>query len=163
MKALKAKYEFRLVSCNTCHIPKSKIADADMAKFEENPKQFRNDFGQLFLPGLKGKHVDDRGAESTALKAAARELGSLARTVAIKRGARGSFTFSEGCGFHTPAIRARAVDRTGAGDSFNAGFLVRFLKGDSLEDCARAGAAAGARAVTKMGGTTAFDKSRHSA
>ena len=30
MKALKAKYEFRTVSCNTCHVPKSQIAEADV-------------------------------------------------------------------------------------------------------------------------------------
>ncbi len=90
------------------------------------------------------------------VRTAARELGRLARIVVIKRGARGALTYSADRTFSTPAVRVRAVDRTGAGDSFNAGFLVRFLRGDTLEDCSRAGAEAGARAVTRMGGTTAF-------
>ena len=95
------------------------------------------------------------------VRAAARELGRLARIVVIKRGARGALTCSGDRTFHTPAVRVRVVDRTGAGDSFNAGFLVRFLRGDKLEDCARAGAEAAARSVTHMGGTTAFTVKQH--
>ena len=76
MKALKAKYEFRTVSCNTCHVPKSDIAEEDLPKYEENSKQFRNEFGKLFLPPLKGKNVDDRAEEASAAKKAAREASS---------------------------------------------------------------------------------------
>jgi sugar/nucleoside kinase (ribokinase family) len=54
-------------------------------------------------------------------------------------------------------VKARVVDTTGAGDSFDAGFLSRFLRGGSLRECARAGASAGARCVTRVGGTAAFE------
>ena len=60
--------------------------------------------------------------------------------------------------FTVPAVGVRMVETTGAGDSFNAGFLTRFVRGASLEECARAGAAAGARAVTRVGGTAAFEE-----
>jgi sugar/nucleoside kinase (ribokinase family) len=89
---------------------------------------------------------------------AAKELGKLARTVAVKLGARGVLVFNEGEIFRIPALKVRAVDTTGAGDSFNAGFLARFLQGASIRECAQAGVAAAAQCVRKMGGTAAFEK-----
>jgi sugar/nucleoside kinase (ribokinase family) len=90
-------------------------------------------------------------------RAAARELAKLARIVAVKRGARGVLVHSADGVFERRAARVKAVDGTGAGDSFDAGFLSRFVRGASLAECAQAGIAAGARAVTRMGGTTAFE------
>ena len=72
MKAMKAKYEFRTVSCSTCHTKKADVPEDQLAKYEENSKAFRNDFGQLFLPPLKGKNVDERAEEASAAKKAAR-------------------------------------------------------------------------------------------
>ncbi|HVP47691.1 MAG TPA: carbohydrate kinase family protein [Bryobacteraceae bacterium] len=88
---------------------------------------------------------------------AARKLAGMARIAAVKLGARGAVVCSEGKLFRIPAVKARHVDTTGAGDSFDAGFLACFLKGGSLEASARAGAAAGARAVSAVGGTGAFE------
>lgn len=92
------------------------------------------------------------------VKAAAEQLSKLARIVVVKRGARGALVTSGGETFAVPAVRTRVVETTGAGDSFNAGFLTRFVRGASLEECARAGAEAGARAVTRVGGTAAFEE-----
>lgn len=89
---------------------------------------------------------------------AARELGKLARTVVVKLGARGVLVFTEGETFRVAALKVRAVDTTGAGDSFNAGFLARFLRGAPIRECAQAGVAAAARCVRKVGGTAAFEK-----
>jgi sugar/nucleoside kinase (ribokinase family) len=90
-------------------------------------------------------------------RAAARELAKLTRIVAVKRGAQGVLVQSPDGVFERKARRVEAVDGTGAGDSFNAGFLSRFVRGAPLEKCAQAGIEAGARAVTKVGGTTAFE------
>lgn len=88
---------------------------------------------------------------------AAVELAKLARIAVVKCGARGAVVCSEGSSFRMPAKKARVVDTTGAGDSFNAGFLSRFVRGASLRECAKAGVAAGARSVTRVGGTAAFE------
>jgi len=88
---------------------------------------------------------------------AAKALGELARTVAVKLGERGVLVYSEGELFRVPAVKARVVDTTGAGDSFNAGFLARFLKGGSIRECAHAGVIAAARCVRHVGGTAAFE------
>lgn len=88
---------------------------------------------------------------------AALELARLARVVAVKRGAKGALIASAGTLLRFPAVKTKVVDTTGAGDSFNAGFLSRFLRGASLEDCARAGVQAAARSVRHIGGTAAFE------
>ena len=88
---------------------------------------------------------------------AAEALARLARIVVVKRGAKGVLVHSRESCFEMPAVRVRALDATGAGDSFNAGFLASFVRGASLEQCARAGVEAGARAVTRFGGADAFE------
>ncbi len=111
-------------------------------------------YTDIFFPNeqearqLTGMHKPER---------AALELAKLARVVVVKMGARGAVIASEAETFHAPATKVKAVDTTGAGDSFNAGFLSKFLIGAKLEVCAKAGALAGARCVRKLGGTAAFE------
>jgi sugar/nucleoside kinase (ribokinase family) len=88
---------------------------------------------------------------------AAAELAQLAGAVVVKMGARGALVVSKSGIVRVPPVKARVVDATGAGDSFNAGFLASFLRGQSLQDCAKAGAIAGARSVAHIGGTAAFE------
>jgi sugar/nucleoside kinase (ribokinase family) len=91
---------------------------------------------------------------------AAAELGKLVRVAVVKLGAHGALVCSEGKQFRVRAVKTRVVDTTGAGDSFDAGFLACYFKGGSIEESARAGVAAGARAVSAIGGTAAFEGAR---
>jgi sugar/nucleoside kinase (ribokinase family) len=50
----------------------------------------------------------------------------------------------------------RPVDDVGAGDSFAAGFIHKFLTGAKLEECLAFANVAGAYSTTKEGGTEAF-------
>ena len=92
--------------------------------------------------------------------AAARELAMLAGTVAVKRGAQGALIYSKAGVLRIPAKKVRVADTTGAGDSFNAGYLARFLSGGNVNQCARAGVASAARCVAQVGGTAAFENLR---
>jgi len=98
-----------------------------------------------------------RMTNSRSVEHAATELAKLARIAVVKLGADGALVCTEGRQFRVPAVKARIVDTTGAGDSFDAGFLACYLKGGSIEASARAGAVAGARAVSAVGGTGAFE------
>ncbi|MBV8810083.1 MAG: bifunctional hydroxymethylpyrimidine kinase/phosphomethylpyrimidine kinase, partial [Acidobacteriaceae bacterium] len=95
---------------------------------------------------------------SRSVEAAARALGKLAHIVAVKLGAKGVFVFHDGNSFHVPARKVRVVDTTGAGDSFNAGFLSQFLRGASVRVATNAGLAAATRCVARVGGTAAFER-----
>ncbi len=88
---------------------------------------------------------------------AARELARYARVVVVKQGAEGALVITPEESFHQPAVPARVVDTTGAGDSFDAGYITRMLQGGSVRECALAGAEAAARCVSMSGGTTAFE------
>lgn len=71
--------------------------------------------------------------------------------VALKMGERGSFV-SDGRESHlVPAFSVRALDATGAGDAFAAGFLCGVLRGHSLLMCATLGNACGAMCATEVG------------
>ena len=79
-------------------------------------------------------------------------------TAVVKCGAAGNKMVREGKkdlwldSYHN----AQVVDAIGAGDSFNAGFLARFVQGDDLIRCQQYGAMTGAVNTTAAGGTAAF-------
>jgi sugar/nucleoside kinase (ribokinase family) len=75
--------------------------------------------------------------------------------VVAKLGTQGAMTLDGDSVVRVPAYRVEAVDTTGAGDSFNAGFLHRWLEGAPLFECLRLGAACGALSTLGLGGTAA--------
>lgn len=89
--------------------------------------------------------------ENSPEKLAARFLECGVQVVALKMGERGSFV-SDGAQTHfVPPFSVAALDATGAGDAFAAGFLAGVLSGFSLLESARLGNAAGALVVTQIG------------
>jgi sugar/nucleoside kinase (ribokinase family) len=77
------------------------------------------------------------------------------QVVGVKLGERGAYVRRRGeVGFYVPALRVEAVDATGAGDCFVAGFLTGLVKGWDLERTARFACATGAACVTCLGATT---------
>ena len=71
--------------------------------------------------------------------------------VVVKRGPRGAS--AGGVDVAPPAVDA--VDATGAGDSFDAGFLAAWLAGQPVEQALRLGCACGALSTRALGGTAA--------
>lgn len=89
-----------------------------------------------------------------------RALAVLARragTVVVTCGADGVRARCNDRSFSLPAFPAHPVDAVGAGDSFNAGFLLGYIQGQPLEACLRYGLLSGAFSTTAPGGTAAFD------
>ena len=64
-----------------------------------------------------------------------KEIGP--RIIVQTCGAKGSKIYSESEKIEIDAIPVNAIDPTGAGDSYRAGFLSRFLNGESLEESAK--------------------------
>jgi sugar/nucleoside kinase (ribokinase family) len=81
-------------------------------------------------------------------------LGTKAPCVIIKLGPRGAMGIQNGEIASAPGFPVQAVDTTGAGDSFAAGFVHAYLSGSDLRRCLEAGNACGAMCALKVGGTT---------
>ncbi|MGI9252661.1 MAG: carbohydrate kinase family protein [Thermomicrobiales bacterium] len=84
-------------------------------------------------------------------KIAAWARGRGAKIAVIKLGPDGAWVDGPGFRGLVPAIPVTAIDTTGAGESFNAGFLYGLLRGWPLERAARLGVATGGRAVSGVG------------
>ena len=104
----------------------------------------------IFLPNemeaLRLAHISDVGE-------AVRRLRARSPFVVMKRGDRGALGALAGEIVETPALPARVVDATGAGDSFDAGFLMAFLANESLEASLGIATACGALSTLALGGT----------
>jgi sugar/nucleoside kinase (ribokinase family) len=84
-----------------------------------------------------------------------RRLENGTTRVVAKLGANGAMTLDGGRAVHVPAYAVTPIATTGAGDSFNAGFLHRWLQGAPVVECLRLGAACGALSTLGLGGTGA--------
>ena len=84
-------------------------------------------------------------------------LSPVANTIALKLGNKGSLVFSRGNKLHKdPFLNTDVIDAIGAGDSFNAGFIHKFVQKCPIEECQEFGNLTGAVSTTAAGGTTAF-------
>jgi len=86
-------------------------------------------------------------------EAALRQLENGRTRVVAKLGAEGCLTLDRGNAVRVPAFPVDTVDTTGAGDSFDAGFLHAWLSGRPLIECLRWGAACGSLSTRGLGGT----------
>ena len=76
------------------------------------------------------------------------------KIVAVKLGAEGCYVTDGRERHRIEAFKVKAVDTTGAGDAFCAGFLYGLLKDKSLHECGRLGNFVASRCVMKMGATS---------
>lgn len=79
-----------------------------------------------------------------------RELGP--KVVLITLGSEGCYVLSEGLETKVPTyLRFKPLDKTGAGDAFDAGFLAGFLRGWSVEESVKFGNLVASISITKVG------------
>lgn len=83
-------------------------------------------------------------------------LSAGARNVIIKLGARGCLFRNNDLTIRMPAFDIPAVDSTGAGDNFIAGFASEILRGSTVSDALRFASACGAICSTAVGAGTAL-------
>jgi sugar/nucleoside kinase (ribokinase family) len=104
----------------------------------------------VFFPNeveLRGlSHLEDP-------QAAVRALENGHTRIVAKLGAAGAITFEGERLVEVPAFPVNPIDTTGAGDSFDAGFLHAWLAGEDVAACLRLGAACGAFSTLGAGGT----------
>ena len=76
----------------------------------------------------------------------------------MKCGGDGALSASAGQVYRAATYAAPFRDTTGAGDSFNAGFLYAFLAGKSIEEALCYGNACGSLSVARLGGASSCPK-----
>lgn len=90
---------------------------------------------------------------------AAEECLSLGiEVVAVKLGEKGCWIRSGNKEFTVPAYRVKAIDTTGAGDAFNAGFLYGYLTGKDIETCGKIGNYVASLCIQKIGARAGLPK-----
>lgn len=93
----------------------------------------------------------------TDITKALESLSAWANNVIVKMGNKGSLSWDK---YKTRSIGAflnkEVVDSIGAGDSFNAGFISKYIQGIDIKECQRFGNLIGAINTTAAGGTGAF-------
>lgn len=99
--------------------------------------------------------IDDGDAGAVAI-ALARQARADRLLVVVKAGGEGAVAATaSGVVASTAAYPVEPIDTTGAGDSFDAGFLEAWLRGASVADALRQAAVCGALSTRAVGGTEA--------
>lgn len=106
----------------------------------------------LFMNETEAVHY----GRKTEAREAVKDFAAYTCIAVAKLGKKGSLACRDGEFYEAVPYKVKAVDTTGAGDSFNAGFIYGYLKGKSLTECLSIGNACGALSVTAYGGNTAF-------
>jgi hypothetical protein len=99
-------------------------------------------------------------ARENDLKQAMKKMDALlnARALIVKQSTQGVCAYlpKRGETLSLPALKLEAVDTTGAGDAFDAGFIYGCLQGAPLQDCMAYGVVCGGLTTTIRGGTKGF-------
>jgi sugar/nucleoside kinase (ribokinase family) len=112
----------------------------------------------VFLPNEREAY---KITGKSGLDAALDDWAQLVPVVVIKRGAQGVVARRGKKRFKARSYSVECVDTVGAGDSFNAGFLHKFIRGADLQACLEYGNLAAALSTTRAGGTEAFRDEAH--
>ncbi len=97
----------------------------------------------VFLPGIDELLMV---AEAKTIDEAVSKLfkNEILEVIALKRGKDGCTVYTRTGHFSVDAFKVNAIDPTGAGDCFDAGFIHGLASGKTLQECARIATAAGA-------------------
>lgn len=120
----------------------------DSAEFREVVRRVK-----IFMPSwADAKWFTGCGDPEAALEV----LADFVNVPVIKMGSEGAVGMHEGRPLRISPPAVAAMETTGAGDAFNAGFLWAYLRGDAVDRCLLAGNVCGALSTRAPGGTAAF-------
>lgn len=130
--------------------------DPQWDPYEQWDMDFQNvlPFVDVLLPN-ESELLSFTGKDS--LEDAIESVKNAVNILLVKRGKKGSVAVHNGNILHKPAfLNEQVVDAIGAGDSFNAGFIYKFLQGAPIDICQQFGNLTGYISTTGSGGTSAF-------
>ncbi|MDR3235347.1 MAG: adenosine kinase [Prevotellaceae bacterium] len=125
----------------------------DLASYNvvEAHRDFLEDIVRRYVDVVFANEAEAAAFTGQAPRAAADALGKLCRIAVVKTGSSGSLVQSGGALHEIQAYPANAVDATGAGDLYAAGFLYGLATGLPLDRCGAIGAVVAAKVVEVVG------------
>jgi sugar/nucleoside kinase (ribokinase family) len=108
----------------------------------------------IFLPNMQEfLHL----SHSSSIREGIAKLAPFLNRLVVKDGSQGAHLWVKGRLLSQPAyFNPEVADCVGAGDSFDAGFICKFINGKQPEECLAFAMLMGAVNTTAPGGTTAF-------
>jgi len=106
----------------------------------------------LFMNETEALHY----SRKSDIKEAAKDFSKYVGTVVLKLGAKGALAIENDKAYVEKGFAVNVIDTTGAGDSFNAGFIYGYLVSRDINTALRYGNGCGALSCTGLGGNTAF-------
>lgn len=112
----------------------------------------------VFLPNLDElKNITKKQDAEACINS----IKDFLNIIVVKNGGEGCIAWQNNQFYKQEAfLNTEVKDAIGAGDSFNAGFIHKFIHGKKLEECLEFGALCGAINTTAYGGTTAFSNKK---
>jgi sugar/nucleoside kinase (ribokinase family) len=109
----------------------------------------------VFMPNIKELYALTK---TNHLQHALDTLKQFSTIVVVKNGSEGAYLWDgQSLINQKPFLNKEVVDSIGAGDSFNSGFIHKYLQAKPLQECLEFGALTGAINTTRSGGTNAFE------
>ena len=104
-------------------------------------------FVEGYLPN--GDELRGITGENDIKDALTKALSFGPKFIVVKLGKKGCWVFSQNFSIKLPGYTVHVIDTVGAGDSFNAGFVYKYLLGETLERCTQFANATAAFKVSK--------------
>ncbi|RAP34801.1 adenosine kinase [Candidatus Marinamargulisbacteria bacterium SCGC AG-439-L15] len=125
------------------------LSDPNMVRF------FRDGFEKITAGGVDLIFCNEEEAltftETNSVEEALEKLKPIAKTAAITLGENGALVYDGEKAINIAAHQVTALDTTGAGDLFAAGFLSALCHGKSYEEAGKVASFASSRVVTHFG------------
>jgi sugar/nucleoside kinase (ribokinase family) len=138
---------------------KSKGLTTSLDTNDDPEDQWRQDLRDV-LRSVDILFPNEREAKKIAgtddLSQAIERVAQICPMVVVKLGSKGALLREGSKEWRSPGMQVNSIDPVGAGDSFDAGFIHRFLQGGTQEECLTYANIAGACSTTREGGTEAF-------
>ncbi len=103
----------------------------------------------LFINKEEGERLVGKKSDIMALMQAVKKSGP--EIVVVTDGPNGAYAFNGVQSYFMPTMPVKVVERTGAGDSFAAGYLAATMRGEPMKEALRWGTANSAGVVQKVG------------
>lgn len=104
----------------------------------------------FFMNEVEAEHYTGK----STMKESVKELSRHSRHIVLKLGSEGAVAVVDGLMLYRSGFHVPVKDTTGAGDSFNAGYIFGFLSGKGTEQSLLYANACGAMSVSQYGGNT---------